>query len=154
VLVIIFFICSILFESLKQAFVILAIIPISFVGAFLTFYLFNINFDQGGYASFILLAGITVNASIYIVNEYNNLLQKKKLPIINIYIKAFNNKIIPIFLTIISTILGLMPFLFGGNQFFWTAFAAGSIGGLVFTFLGIFIFLHVFFLKRQYKENN
>ena len=28
-----------------------------------------LNFDQGGFASFVLLCGITVNASIYILNE-------------------------------------------------------------------------------------
>ena len=37
------------------------------------FYLLRLNFDQGGFASFILLAGITVNAAIYILNEYNSL---------------------------------------------------------------------------------
>ncbi len=151
IIVIIFFICSILFESFKQPIVILSIIPISFIGAFLTFYLFDINFDQGGYASFILLAGITVNASIYIVNEYNNLVRDRKKSGIKIYLKAFNNKIIPIILTVVSTILGLMPFLFGSsNQVFWTAFAAGTIGGLVFTLLGVFIFIPVFFLKKKY----
>ena len=28
-----------------------------------------LNFDQGDFASFVLLCGITVNASIYILNE-------------------------------------------------------------------------------------
>jgi len=151
VILIIFFICSILFESLKQPFVILSIIPISFIGVFLTFYLFDINFDQGGYASFILLAGITVNAALYIINEYNNLKNNRKG--IKAYLKAYNHKIIPIFLTITSTILGLMPFLIGGqNQAFWFAFAAGSIGGLIFSVIGLLIFLPAFFLKSLKKH--
>ena len=37
VLSIIYLICSILFESLKQPFIILSVIPISFIGVFLTF---------------------------------------------------------------------------------------------------------------------
>ena len=150
VILIIFFICSILFESLKQPFVILLLIPLSFIGVFLTFYIFDINFDQGGYASFILLAGITVNAALYIINEYNNLDKYLREDNIKAYLKAFNHKIIPIILTITSTILGLIPFLIGGqNEAFWFAFAAGSIGGLVFSLIGLLIFLPAFFIKRK-----
>ena len=149
IMLIIFFICSILFESLRQPFVILSLIPAAFIGVFLTFYLFNINFDQGGFASFILLAGITVNAGLYIINEYNNIPRHTGSPLAR-YLKAFNHKIIPILLTISSTILGLVPFLIGGqNEAFWFAFAAGSIGGLVFSLVGLLVFLPAFFIKRR-----
>ena len=53
-IVIIFFTTSILFNSLKQPLAVIFIIPISFIGIFLTFYWFKLNFDQGGFASFIL----------------------------------------------------------------------------------------------------
>lgn len=151
IVLIIFFICSILFESIKKPFVILSLVPLSFIGVFLTFYLFDISFDQGGYASFILLAGITVNSSLYIINEFNN--QSANQNSLTTYIKAFNHKIIPIFLTITSTILGLIPFLIGGqDEAFWYAFAAGSIGGLIFSMIGVIFFLPVFFLKTD-REN-
>ena len=71
VIAIIFFTTAILFNSLKQPLAIIFIIPVSYIGVFLTFYWFKLNFDQGGFASFVLLCGITVNASIYILNEYN-----------------------------------------------------------------------------------
>lgn len=151
VILIIFFICSILLESLKQPFAIISMIPISFIGVFLTFYLFDFNFDQGGYASFILLCGISVNAALYIINDYNNL--RKEYPSRNsqlMYFKAFNYKIIPVMLTIISTLVGLIPFLWGGqNEAFWFSFAAGSIGGLLFSLVGIFIYLPIFCLNRK-----
>jgi multidrug efflux pump subunit AcrB len=96
-------------------------IPISFIGVFLTFYLFDFNFDQGGYASFILLCGISVNAALYIINDFNNF--KRRYPNKNpqqLYIKAFTYKIIPVLLTILSTIAGLIPFVIGGqNEAFW-----------------------------------
>jgi multidrug efflux pump subunit AcrB len=146
VILIIFFICSVLLESLKQPFAIISMIPISFIGVFLTFYLFDFNFDQGGYASFILLCGISVNAALYIINDYNNL--RKEYPLRNpqlLYFKAFNYKIIPVMLTIISTMAGLIPFIWGGqNEAFWFSFAVGSIGGLLFSLIGIFIYLPIF----------
>jgi multidrug efflux pump subunit AcrB len=153
VILIIFFICSILLESLKQPFAIISMIPISFIGVFLTFYLFDFNFDQGGYASFILLCGISVNAALYILNDYNNL--KKQYPLRNnqrLYFKAFNYKIIPVLLTITSTLAGLIPFVWEGqNEAFWFSFAAGSIGGLLFSIIGIFIYLPVFIVKNNKK---
>ena len=150
VLGIIYFISAILFENLKQPFIILSIIPISFVGVFLTFYLFDFNFDQGGLASFVLLSGITVNASIYIVNGFNRL--KKKFPNQNkveLYLEAFKRKIFPIILTIISTVLGFIPFVKDGqNEVFWFALGVGTIGGLVFSLIGILFYLPIFTLKK------
>lgn len=146
---IIFFICAILLESLKQPFAIISMIPISFIGVFLTFYLFDFNFDQGGYAAFILLCGISVNSALYIINDFNNL--KEQYPnreLRGLYFKAFNSKIIPIVLTIVSTIVGLIPFVWDGqNEAFWFSFAAGSIGGLLFSLIGIFFYLPIFIVK-------
>ena len=148
---IIFFTTAILFNSLKQPLAIIFVIPISYIGVFLTFYLFGLNFDQGGFASFVLLCGITVNASIYILNEYNAI--RKRYPLllpVRAFTKAWNSKILPIFLTVVSTILGFIPFMVGdGKEAFWFPLAAGTIGGLVMSILGIFLFLPIFSLKKQ-----
>lgn len=150
IIVIIFFTTSILFNSLKQPLAVIFVIPISYIGVFLTFYWFKLNFDQGGFASFVLLCGITVNASIYILNEYNQLLIKKPLmPAWRAYLKAWNAKITPIFLTVISTILGFIPFMLGSDkEAFWFPLAAGTIGGLIMSIAGIFIYLPIFTLKK------
>jgi hypothetical protein len=53
---------------------------------------------------------------------------------------------------IFSTVLGLVPFLWGGqSEVFWFAFAAGSIGGLLFSLLAILLYLPLF-LKLHYKS--
>jgi len=145
IFVIIFFMCSILFNSLKQPFAVIFVIPISFIGIFLAFYLFHLNFDEGGFASFVLLSGLSVNANIYILNEYNNNLRKFPISPLKAYLKAWNAKINPIFLTVISTILGFIPFMVGGSrEAFWFPLAAGTIGGLIISLLGSFIFLPLF----------
>lgn len=151
VIAIIFFTTSILFNSLKQPLAIIFVIPISYIGVFLVFYLFGLNFDQGGFASFVLLCGITVNASIYILNEYNAIRRRypRLLPV-RAFTKAWNAKVVPIFLTVVSTILGFVPFMIGeGKEAFWFPLAVGTIGGLVMSVFGIFFFLPVFSLKKQ-----
>lgn len=174
VVAIVYFICSILFESFLQPLYIILLIPVSFTGLFLTFYLTGFRFDDGGRAAMIMLCGISINAGVYIINQYNILRKKKKSSagesaekiaekkdennpmsktVYNVsplytYIKAFNLKIIPILLTIISTVLGLIPFLFSGSgEHFWFSFAVGTMSGLIFSILGIFLILPVWRIK-------
>jgi multidrug efflux pump subunit AcrB len=145
IIVIIYFTSSVLFNSLKQPFTIICIIPLAYIGLFLTFYLFKLNFDRGGYAAFILLTGISVNANIYLLNEYNNIRSANpRLTPLKAYLKAWNAKVRPIFLTIISTVLGFIPFIVGYKEAFWYPLAVGSMGGLLFSFLMICLFLPLF----------
>lgn len=113
--------------------------------------LVQVELDQCGFASFILLCGITVNASIYILNEYNAI--RKRFPCLSslrAYVKAWNTKVIPIFLTVVSTILGFIPFMVGAEkEGFWFPLAAGTIGGLVMSVIGVFIFLPVLTLNKK-----
>ncbi len=148
--VLIFFICALLFESLRQAFNIVLLIPISCIGIFLTFYLCNVRLDQGGYTSFLLVTGLAVNGLILIVNEFNWLRkQHTDWTEVALYTTAVRHKLLPIILTVISTAAGLAPFLLGGrNEVFWYALAAGTIGGLVFSVVVITVVSPVFFLRR------
>jgi multidrug efflux pump subunit AcrB len=149
-LVAIYMICAILFESLKQSFVILATIPVSFIGLFLTFGWLEFYFDQGGYAAFILLGGLTVNATIFIINDFNAMRGKNKSKNRNRNIvKASYAKAIPILLTVLSTCAGLIPFLIGGqNEVFWFTLAAGTIGGLVVSLFGVFVLCPVLLAEK------
>lgn len=129
VTLIIFFILAIMFESLKQALAITMLIPVSFIGLFLTYHLTGVAFGTGGFAAMVLLAGLTVNAGIYILCQYN--LQGGIGT--RSFVRAVNHKIIPILMTILSTTLGMIPFLIDGPeaQPFWYSLAIGTIGGLL-----------------------
>ena len=143
----IYFICSVLFENLKQPLYIIGVVPLSFVGLFLTFAVFDFYFDQGGYAAFILLGGLTVNAAIFIVYDLNNL---KEGSYNQNVVKAVTGKAKPILLTIASTCFGLTPFLLEGqNEVFWFSLAAGTIGGLVCSLLVVFFVLPVWLMKKN-----
>ena len=127
-----------------------SLIPFSFIGVFLTFHIFKISADEGVFAALILLCGIVVNATLYILNDYNSLRRHK--PVLServAYVRAFNSKIIPIFLTKLATIVGLIPFLLTGkDERFWFALAAGTIGGLVFSMIGLFVYQPIM-LRRK-----
>lgn len=123
----IFVISSILFESFKLPFYIVLSIPVSFIGLFLSFGWFDFYFDQGGYAAFILLGGLVVNSTIFIVADIIQL----KTQTNRLILKVVVYKLKPILLTILSTCLGLVPFLIGGQkEVFWFSLAVGTIGGL------------------------
>ena len=69
------------------------------------------------------------------------------------YIKAFSRKISPISLTIVSTILGLLPFLSDGpEEVFWSDFAIGTIAGMVFSVIAIIFVLPVFCIRQEPRE--
>jgi multidrug efflux pump subunit AcrB len=143
----IFFICTILFENFRQPFFIIFLIPISFIGLFLIFSLFDFYFDQGGYAAFVMLGGLAVNAGIFILNDFNN----RKTGVFNRNIlKSVAGKAIPILLTVLSTCFGLVPFLIEGQtEIFWFSLAIGTIGGLVFSMVGVFWILPVLMWKSS-----
>ncbi len=155
-IIIVYGICCILFESFRFPWMIISAIPLSFIGVFITFAWFDFYFDQGGYASFILLGGLVVNATIFIIHDY--LHQPKLIPHNQKVWQAVQNKAVPILLTIVSTICGLIPFLLeGDSEIFWFALAAGTIGGLVVSLYAVFVFVPVLLWhpvqKKSAKEN-
>jgi multidrug efflux pump subunit AcrB len=154
VFVVIFFISAILLESLWQAFAVVLFIPMSFVGLFLVYILSDLGFDQGGYAAMVMLSGLTVNAALYLINYYNRerVLHPNRTAMVH-YIKAFHHKIVPILLTILSTIVGLIPFLLADDSdSFWRNLAAGSIGGLLVSVLTVVVWLPLLLIRKDKKS--
>ena len=141
IIAVIYVMLAMTFESFKYPLPVILMIPVSFIGLFLVFGLTDFAFDQGGFAAFVMLCGIVVNAGIYLVTTYQET---------HDYIKAFSRKITPISLTIVSTILGLLPFLSDGpEEVFWFDFAIGTIAGMVFSVIAIIFVLPVFTVRKS-----
>ena len=157
VIAIIFVICAVHFNSVRLPLAIILMIPLSFVGLFLAFGVSDFTFDKGGFAAFVMLSGITVNAGIYLVSEWlaacrfsSTRHPRPDRRSLRPYLHAFSRKIRPISLTILSTVLGLIPFLFDGpGEVFWFAFAVGSISGLVFSVLALLLWLPVWGINNS-----
>ena len=150
VMAIIYAMCAVIFESLRKPLVIVLMIPVSFIGVFLTFGLSDFVLDQGGFAAFVLLCGIVVNAGIYLINEEDTCAAVSGKRGVALYLKAFNHKIVPISLTILSTVLGLLPFLYDGpEEVFWFAFAMTAVSGTLFSIIALLFYLPVFLPLRR-----
>ena len=117
----------------------------SFIGLFLIFYVGNFYFDQGGYAAFILLSGTVVASSIFILVEWQPNIHRANYRLLKI---AFY-KFVPILITMLTSILGFIPFLLEGDkEIFWFSLALGSIGGLVASLFAVWICLPIWITKR------
>jgi len=136
VILVIFFICSILFELLTHSLAVITMITFSYIALFLTFYFFNLNFYQDGFAAFILLSGLSINSALYLINEYDVLKREYAGRNVSPYrqcIEVFNRKNRSIIISVFAIKFGLIPFLFGGaKKAFWPTLAGGAIGGLIF----------------------
>jgi len=156
VIAVIYIILAISFESFRYPLSVIFMIPISFIGLFLVFGLSDFAFDQGGFAALIMLAGIVVNAGIYLITAYKHYKESPHVSSqseVKNYIKVYNHKVYAIFLTILSTILGLIPFLSDGpNEVFWFDFAIGTISGIIFSIIALIFYLPVFALHRKKNQ--
>lgn len=94
-----------------------------------------------------MLCALTVNAGIYMASAWLRDGGKKT---VLAYLKSFRPKIWPVSLTILSSVLSLMPFLFDGpDEVFWFSFAVGTMSGLVFSVIGLLLFFPAFLFREE-----
>jgi len=130
-LVIVFMITSSLYESLVKPFVIILSVPFSLIGLFLSFYIMDTPFGRGGYASIVLLIGIVVTNSIVLVDYLAKRLVGSERTV-DTLVEAASTRLRPVLMTTLTTIGGLLPLLFMGEQTsLWYSLSLGTIGGLV-----------------------
>lgn len=151
VVVMIFFICTIAFESFWKSTIIILLIPTTLTGALVAYSIAGVSFGSGVFAAVVLLSGLTVNSGIYLIGELNDLRAHTRLTTHWLLKVAYGHKLKPIFLTTLTTIAGLVPFLFNtddGNDF-WYRFALGAITGLVFAFVPIVMLVPALYLRLR-----
>ncbi|WP_442587789.1 efflux RND transporter permease subunit [Pedobacter sp. AW31-3R] len=152
-LFIIFIIVAALLESISKSIAILIMVPISFTGVFIFFYLFEIGFDEGAYASLLMLCGLVCNMCLYVINDLNHYFMTKShqnhQDEIRTYIKSFAAKAGPILITAMASIVSLLPFLFTKeDDGFWFTLSIGTIGGLIVSIFCVYLILPIFILHK------
>ncbi len=117
------------FGSVVQPLLICAAIPLSFIGAFLLLYPMNQPISFLAFIGLTSLMGIVINNSILLVDEGNQLRDlEPETDISEIAIRAGCNRFMPILLTSVTSIVGLLPLAMGQSMF--KALAIVVIGGL------------------------
>jgi multidrug efflux pump subunit AcrB len=117
------------FKSILQPAIILVAIPLSFIGAFIMLWLTNQPLSFLAFIGLTSLMGIVINNSILLVDEGNQLrsLQEHE-DLVEVAIRAGVNRFMPIVLTSITSIVGLLPLALGNSMF--KGLAVVVIGGL------------------------
>ncbi len=120
------------FESLIHPFTILLTIPLALVGSILIFLIAGKTFNIMALIGVIMLAGIAVNNSIILVDRINQLI-REGLDRREAILRAGQQRIRPIIMTSLTTILALLPltFGFGESAALRSPMALAVIGGLI-----------------------
>jgi hydrophobic/amphiphilic exporter-1 (mainly G- bacteria), HAE1 family len=100
------------FESLIHPFTVLLTIPLAGAGSIWAFFLLGKSLNIMAYIGIIMLGGIAVNNSILLVDAINQF-REKGLPLREAILRAGQNRIRPILMTSLSSILGLLPLTLG-----------------------------------------
>jgi len=156
------------FNSFYQALLILSAVIFSTVGVFLALLLVQKPFGivMGG-IGVISLAGIVVNNNIVLIDTYN-VLRKEGYSVVDAILRTGAQRLRPVMLTTITTILGLLPMVLQVNlDFFartivfgapstqwWTQLATAIAGGLAFaTVLTLVLTPCLLVLRDKRKED-
>ena len=130
-IVLVYMVLASQFESLIHPFTILLTIPLALVGTVLIFFVLGKTINIMAIIGIIMLAGIAVNNSIILVDRINQLMAgglDRKSAIV----QAGQQRLRPILMTSLTTILALIPLTigFGESASLRSPMALAVIGGL------------------------
>ncbi|MFS0638617.1 efflux RND transporter permease subunit [Mesobacillus foraminis] len=145
------------FESLKYPFVIMFTVPLMIIGVAAALTLTHTPISLTVIIGLIVLAGIVVNNAIVIV-DYINQKKKSGMPSYEAIVTAVKDRLRPILMTALTTILGLVPLALGlgeGTEIN-QPMGIAVIGGLVSsTLLTLFIIPVVYsLLDKETRRMN
>lgn len=154
-LVLVYMILAGLFESFAQPFIILMTVPLGAIGSILALRFTHTAVGTGVLVGAIMLGGIVVNNAIVLVDRINFLRRKAggygaRTGIII----ASYDRLRPIMMTSLTTILGLIPMAIdkGESAQLWSPLAITTIGGLtVSTFLTLFVIPCIYLIFRDLR---
>jgi multidrug efflux pump subunit AcrB len=166
-LLLIFLVIVTQFNSVSQPFLIMSSVVLSMGGVFFGLMLWKMPFGiiMTG-IGVISLAGVAVNNAIVLI-DYTNQLRKRGIPLKEAVVAAGATRLRPVFLTAITTILGLVPMITGASydftkmsmswvsessQFWQSMAVVVSSGLLVATFLTLVVVPTLYFLLERSKE--
>lgn len=117
------------FGTFKSTLIVLSVIPLGIIGAVLALYFTGNPFSFVAVIGLIALIGIEVKNSILLV-DFTNQLREQGMPLIDAIQEAGEIRFVPIVLTSLTAIGGLIPLAIEGNPLY-SPLAWVLIGGLI-----------------------
>ncbi|MEM7104855.1 MAG: efflux RND transporter permease subunit [Bacteroidota bacterium] len=117
------------FKSFSQPLIIFSALPLAMIGSILMLYVNGVSFSFTAFIGLISLIGIAINNSIVLV-DFANRLRAEGKTIVEAVKQAAEVRFIPIVLTTVTTILGLLPLTLSGGSM-WEPMGWTIIGGLL-----------------------
>ncbi|MBR5707590.1 MAG: efflux RND transporter permease subunit [Bacteroidaceae bacterium] len=152
-IVLVYMVMASQFESLLHPFTILLTIPLALVGAVLMFLATGITVNIMGIIGMVMLAGIAVNNSIILVDRIGQL-KDSGMSLTDAIAEAGQQRIRPILMTSLTTILALVPMALGIGEgaSLSSPMAIAVIGGLVTsTLLSLVVIPCVYYVFESAK---
>ncbi|GAB5553369.1 MAG: efflux RND transporter permease subunit [Saprospiraceae bacterium] len=141
------------FKSFTQPLIIFSALPLAIIGSILALLFTGINFSFTAFVGLTSLIGIAINNSIVLV-DFANTLYEEGETVEAAAKKAGEVRFVPIVLTTLTTILGLLPLTLAGGSL-WSPMGWTIIGGLITstTFVLLIVpILYVLFTRNRAKR--
>ncbi|MDR1256275.1 MAG: efflux RND transporter permease subunit, partial [Spirochaetaceae bacterium] len=139
-----------LFESFRDPFIIIFTIPLSIIGVVIIYFITGDRFNILTAVGILVLLGVIVNNGIVLV-DYINLLRKRGYGLEEACIEAAGNRLRPILMSTLTTVLGLAPMAFAPGE---GTEMVGPIGKTVFGGLTFGTLMTLFLMPAIYAKIN
>jgi HAE1 family hydrophobic/amphiphilic exporter-1 len=145
------------FESLIHPFTVLLTIPLAGAGSIWGFFLLGKSLSIMAYIGIIMLGGIAVNNSIILVDAINQF-REEGYSLRESIVRAGQNRIRPILMTSLSSVLGLLPLTLGVGESvalrspLAIALIAGLTASTIMSLVVIPCVYYIFDRKKNMKE--
>jgi HAE1 family hydrophobic/amphiphilic exporter-1 len=150
----VFGIMASLFESFRDPFIVLFTIPLSVIGIVAIYLITGDTFNILTAVGLLVLVGVIVNNGIVLV-DYTNTLRKRGLSLHDACVEAAGNRLRPILMTTMTTILGLVPMAFfpGEGSEMTAPIGKTVLGGLSFgTLMTLFLMPTVYYIFNRHSD--
>lgn len=156
----IYCILAALFESFTYPIIIIVSIPFAVSGVIIALFVFNLSLNVSVYIGSVMLTGIVVNNAIILIEQFLRVVEEKGIvlnqsELFAIIIESCLDRLRPILITTLTTVLGLLPTAFdhGEGSQLWRPLAITVVSGLtISTFLTLILVPLVFYRFFSWKH--
>ncbi|MDD3284871.1 MAG: efflux RND transporter permease subunit [Patescibacteria group bacterium] len=140
------------FNSFKQPFIIMFMLPLSLIGVILGLTILRLNFNITSFIGVVSLAGIVVNDAIILISKINENIRNCNMDFYDAIHEATVSRLQPIILTTATTVIGLLPLALSDPM--WAGLSYSIIFGLTFATLLTLFIVPIMYTNFEYKKWN